>query len=98
MPHADVICWRAMSKTRGSLNTTFVLVAALWGAFLPVRAAGIQRDSRTQVLIKTQGQSWRLVSSVLSRQTNKVLRVPSWNGSYEPLLNDTADSTDAVQP
>jgi hypothetical protein len=87
-----------MSKTSGLLHTTLALVTALWIVFLPVRAAGIQRDTRSQVIVKTAGQSWRLVSSVLSRQTNKLLRIPSWTGTYEPLLNEASDATDPVQP
>ncbi len=87
-----------MPKFRGFLHATLALVTVLWIVFLPVRAAGIQRDTRSQVIVKTPGQSFRVVSSVLSRQTNKLLRIPSWTGTYEPLLNETSDATDPVQP
>ncbi|MBI4862013.1 MAG: hypothetical protein HY815_17410, partial [Candidatus Riflebacteria bacterium] len=63
-----------------------MMVLAL--AFMPWLALLAEEQPAAQALkpkawVNTKGGSWKLVSSVFSRQTNKVLRVPSWTGTYE---------------
>lgn len=49
-------------------------------------AAGVTEQPRPLVRVDTGDRSWRLTGSVFSRKTNKVLKVPSWTGTYELVL------------
>ena len=60
-----------------------VAMAISW----PAMAAGaVSPSPRPLVRIDAGGSNWRLTGSVFSRKTNKVLRVPSWSGTYEMVM------------
>jgi len=72
-----------MRDIRQWLFRSLALVLALGPVLGPSFAAGATTDLKTQTWIHGEGGSWKLVSSIFSRQTNKVLRIPSWTGTYE---------------
>jgi hypothetical protein len=61
----------------------FALGVFLGLPVLPADAAPPVAELKPQIWVHTHAGSWKLVSSIFSRQTNKVLKIPSWTGSYE---------------
>ena len=60
-----------------------VALALVWPA---LAASAVQEQPRPLVRLDAGGHSWRLTGSVFSRKTNKVLKVPSWSGTYEMVM------------
>ena len=63
-----------------------MVVAALAMGWPALAASAVQEQPRPLVRLDAGGHTWRLTGSVFSRKTNKVLRVPSWSGTYEMVL------------
>lgn len=69
------------------------------GLVWPVLAASaVNQPLKPLVRLEAGGHTWRLTGSVFSRKTNKVLRVPSWSGTYEKVLNTGAGGRPVGRP